>query len=433
MFKGLYFGVVIFCAASVTGYPQNPSGVVRLGMANRGAYSLVERSDWSRYDNGKYIGHVYREVRASINPRPIPGRNSFLYQGHFFVLEETLRDMRQSAQAVDAVIPVNFEISGDGTFHIAEDRGFPSLRGFPVFPAEAVRPGSKWTAPGERVTDPLNTGRPVVTSFVAEYEYRGIEEYRGIPVYRIFAKYASRYQENEGPPAGSQGRDFPAEGPDLAGLQGSHNVDILIRCSDGLILLMRDSFDETFVWSDGSTLRQKGFTLTFGEGAVPLNRAAVITSLGNTLDVEAAPADPARNRGPEKNPGNLSFDTKSGIDIAVVSEGVRLTVKDIRFMPDSDEFLPEERSRLDAIARALKQIPDRTFLVEGHTAAIGRPEGEMELSVQRAKRMVDELVKRGIPAPRFIYRGWGGTKPLTDNTTDADRSRNRRVEITILE
>jgi outer membrane protein OmpA-like peptidoglycan-associated protein len=57
----------------------------------------------------------------------------------------------------------------------------------------------------------------------------------------------------------------------------------------------------------------------------------------------------------------------------------------------------------------------------------------MELSVQRAKRMVDELASRGISADRFIYKGWGGAKPLGDNSTDAGRARNRRVEITILE
>jgi outer membrane protein OmpA-like peptidoglycan-associated protein len=57
----------------------------------------------------------------------------------------------------------------------------------------------------------------------------------------------------------------------------------------------------------------------------------------------------------------------------------------------------------------------------------------MELSVQRAKRMVDELVKRGISADRFLYKGWGGTRPLRDNATEEGRAQNRRVEITILE
>jgi outer membrane protein OmpA-like peptidoglycan-associated protein len=47
--------------------------------------------------------------------------------------------------------------------------------------------------------------------------------------------------------------------------------------------------------------------------------------------------------------------------------------------------------------------------------------------------MIAELSRRGIPAERFIYKGWGGLKPLGDNATDEGRRINRRVEITILE
>jgi outer membrane protein OmpA-like peptidoglycan-associated protein len=43
--------------------------------------------------------------------------------------------------------------------------------------------------------------------------------------------------------------------------------------------------------------------------------------------------------------------------------------------------------------------------VEGHTASLGKASGEMELSVRRAKLMVDELARRGISENRFIYKG----------------------------
>jgi outer membrane protein OmpA-like peptidoglycan-associated protein len=184
-------------------------------------------------------------------------------------------------------------------------------------------------------------------------------------------------------------------------------VDILIRVEDGLPVFMRDDLDEIYTIADGSTVQFKGFTLTFGEGIVPMDRVEVIASLETVLP-------PA-------------------IDLETVPEGIRLTIKDIRFSPDSAEFLAAERPRLDLLAEALKQIPERTFLVEGHTAETGQPSQEMELSVERARRMVDELVRRGISADRFIYKGWGGTKPVGDNSTDTGKSANRRVEITILE
>jgi outer membrane protein OmpA-like peptidoglycan-associated protein len=206
--------------------------------------------------------------------------------------------------------------------------------------------------------------------------------------------------------------------------------------------LIRDNLDETFTWSNGAastnqrSVRFRGFTLTFGEGTVPLNTDEVIAAIQGRIpepinEPVHKPMEEPINRGEEEQKTGWEKDTN--IELATVPGGVRLTVKDIRFVPDSDEFLAAEYPRLDKIAEALKQIPDRTFLVEGHTAAVGIPQGEMELSILRAKRMVDELVSRGISADRFMYKGWGGERPLGDNSTDAGRALNRRVEITILE
>jgi outer membrane protein OmpA-like peptidoglycan-associated protein len=385
-----------FLLVPLAAFPQDSAETALLIRENRGAYSLVERSDWSRYDNGKYIGHVYREVRASIFPLD---RENGRYRGNYFVMEETLRDMRQSARAVNAVIPVSFSIDGEKGFVIDDDRGFPELRNFPAIPRGAIAKGAKWTARGARSVDPLNEGMPVTAPLLAEYEYRGVEEYRTIPVHRIFAKYTLQFEG----PVPAQNREFR--------LRGVHAVDILLRVSDGALLMMRDNLDDTYTWADGSTLRFRGFTLTFGEGLVPLDKEGIISV---AEDGKVLPED-------------------SGIDIQPVPEGVKLTIKDIRFKPDSDEILASERPRLEMIANVLKESPERIFLVEGHTAAVGRPAGEMELSVRRAQRMTSELSGLGIPADRFIYKGWGGTKPLGDNATDEGRRLNRRVEITILE
>jgi outer membrane protein OmpA-like peptidoglycan-associated protein len=425
---------------------------VLLTAGTAGAYTLVERSDWSRYDNGRYQGHVYREVRASITPDQRGGEN--VYRGNFIVLEETLRNMQASARGVDAVVPVNFTVSRDGNVTIENDRGFPSLRGFPTYPAAEIMPGDKWTARGVRATDPLNQGAPVLVPLIAEYQYQGTETYRDTPVHRITAVYASRYQ-GTGVRTVSEGAASRA----FTQVQGTHTVDILIRVSDGLPLLMRDTLDETFTWADGSTVRFRGFTLTFGEGTIPLNRDVVIASLGDALRrtgvppqggassngggssprPAAAPERPAQNRQDPPPPvgGGIRLPAapppEANIDLTPVPEGVRLTIRDLRFVPDSEQLLPEEQGRLDLIAAALRTAPDRTFMVEGHTAAVGRPEGEMDLSLRRAKGITDELVRRGIPADRFIYKGWGGTKPLASNTDEPGRARNRRVEITILE
>ena len=81
----------------------------------------------------------------------------------------------------------------------------------------------------------------------------------------------------------------------------------------------------------------------------------------------------------------------------------------------------------------MKLAPDSQFLIEGHTASVGKPSGEQKLSEERAKKIATELAKRGIAADKFICKGYGGTKPIADNSTDSGRAQNRRVEITILE
>lgn len=471
----LFAAVSLAYAAAPVLSAQDAQAPVLLVRSAGGPYTTVERSDWSRYDNGKYTGHTYREVRSFL--RPVSER---AYRGEVFVLEETLRDLQAGARSLDEVITVEFTIDPTGNLTVLRDRGQPSLRGFPSFPKEAVAPGATWVAQGGRAVDPRNEGIPVLLPIVVQYEYRGVEAYKGIPVHRVFAKYATRYR--------AVGR--PAS---FASAQGTHDVDILIRASDGLPLVMRDRLDETFTWPDGSTVRFRGFTLTFSEGSLPLNRGAVVADLRGALGApqtgpgaapqsaggaaagaasttlpsagagpagaagtstgsasgaggdagSAAPVSPdsaagapeiARS-GPEGVMADLgAFEqAPSGIEVAPVPEGVRLTVRNLRFAADSDRLLPEERGRLDLLAQALRGVGERTILVEGHTAAVGRPAGELELSVARAKRIVEELSVRGIPADRFLYVGWGGTKPAADNATEEGRARNRRVEITILE
>ncbi|HTX71971.1 MAG TPA: OmpA family protein, partial [Rectinemataceae bacterium] len=123
----------------------------------------------------------------------------------------------------------------------------------------------------------------------------------------------------------------------------------------------------------------------------------------------------------------------AGVELAQSEAGIVLRVRDLHFIADSDQILPSDLWRLDAIAAALKALPGRNFLVEGYSASVGNPAGELGLSQKRAKRVADELAGRGIEAGRFLYKGWGSSRPLASNDTEAGRAENRRVEITVLD
>lgn len=114
-------------------------------------------------------------------------------------------------------------------------------------------------------------------------------------------------------------------------------------------------------------------------------------------------------------------------------QGVALTIDRIGFVANSDQVLPSERPLISVLTDALATIDGRTFQVIGHTADIGQPQAQMELSIRRASAIVDTMVAASIPENRFVYEGRGGTEPVASNDTQEGRARNRRVEIIILE
>lgn len=124
-------------------------------------------------------------------------------------------------------------------------------------------------------------------------------------------------------------------------------------------------------------------------------------------------------------------DIEAPIDTAA---GLVVAINDIKFQPESPEIMPEENVRLDSIAKTIKDaisVNAFTILVEGHTARIGPVETELPLSISRARTIVSEMVKRGIPASLFTYKGYGGNVPIDTNDTAEGRARNRRVVITL--
>ena len=113
-------------------------------------------------------------------------------------------------------------------------------------------------------------------------------------------------------------------------------------------------------------------------------------------------------------------------------DGIKFFV-DLKFYPDSPELLPSEKTRIEAIAQNLKTLlvnDGYTILIEGHTADVGKPVGQLNLSIERTRTVMQSLINEGIDEKLFSYKGFGGTMPLADNETEQGRAQNRRVEIT---
>jgi OOP family OmpA-OmpF porin len=88
---------------------------------------------------------------------------------------------------------------------------------------------------------------------------------------------------------------------------------------------------------------------------------------------------------------------------------------------------------LDELVAYMKRKDDDRIELGGHTDNVGSPASNMKLSLDRANTVRDYLVEKGINPARIITKGYGHTKPLTENKTAAGRAENRRTEVTILE
>lgn len=102
----------------------------------------------------------------------------------------------------------------------------------------------------------------------------------------------------------------------------------------------------------------------------------------------------------------------------------------ILFDVDKTDIKPESAKTLDEIGTLLKIDRSLKLEVSGHTDSSGDPGHNQKLSEGRAQAVVDVLVKKyGIDASRLEAKGYGDTKPVAPNDSDANKAKNRRVEL----
>ncbi len=101
----------------------------------------------------------------------------------------------------------------------------------------------------------------------------------------------------------------------------------------------------------------------------------------------------------------------------------------IEFDFDKSVVKPEFYSNVNAVGEFLKNYPNATITVEGHTDNVGSNAYNKKLSLRRAKAVEKYIVdKFGIDAKRIKAVGYGETKPIDTNKTAEGRYHNRRVQ-----
>lgn len=118
--------------------------------------------------------------------------------------------------------------------------------------------------------------------------------------------------------------------------------------------------------------------------------------------------------------------------IPVKVEENKFRLDKVYFNTGESGLLPESFEQLNGLLQMLKTSPTMTIIIEGHTDNIGDPEQNKRLSLERAFNVREYLINKGIVGKRVQFKGYGDTKPIADNTTEAGKRLNRRVEFVIL-
>jgi outer membrane protein OmpA-like peptidoglycan-associated protein len=106
----------------------------------------------------------------------------------------------------------------------------------------------------------------------------------------------------------------------------------------------------------------------------------------------------------------------------------------IVYETDKDVIKPESQQTLQALKDFINNNPKYTRIrIEGHTDNAGAADHNLQLSMARAMAVVTWLAGQGISKDRVIAVGFGDSKPIADNSTDAGRAQNRRTEFHIAE
>jgi outer membrane protein OmpA-like peptidoglycan-associated protein/tetratricopeptide (TPR) repeat protein len=123
---------------------------------------------------------------------------------------------------------------------------------------------------------------------------------------------------------------------------------------------------------------------------------------------------------------------RKDIPLQPIEVNASLVLKNILFETNSIQLQPISLIEINRLLQLLNENPTLKVQINGYTDNVGKPADNLKLSQGRAKSVVDYLVSKGVSASRLTFKGFGETKPIADNNTEAGRALNRRTEFVII-
>ena len=391
--------------------------------SNTFIHTVEFKFKYSDDDNYRIVTEVYENVKEN---------DQLIFSTEILNrIAVTISNSDDHSGEIDAVYQISERETGGSGYHwsseekaifrrdiygvyseIPEDQSLPSVRDIPQFPSGNIEAGDRWNYFAEEVHD-LNPffgiNFRLHIPFRVFYTYEGSFEENGKTIDKILISYNIYYEEDpiitlyEHP---DWGEVFPEK------IVGSFYQEYLWDREAGRPYSVEDRFEYKYYLSTGVSYTFSGISYGNVIFAQEMDRDQMVQDINDEL-------------------------IENGIDDIVATpeeDGVRLTMEDIRFLPDSPILEDSEIIKLERISEILLRYRDRDILITGHTARFGTEESSQILSEQRAGAVASYLLDNDIrEESEIVTKGFGSMQPKGDNRTIEGQKLNRRVEITILE
>ncbi|MBR1911117.1 MAG: OmpA family protein [Treponema sp.] len=327
-----------------------------------------------------------------------------------------------------------FDRDRNGIYSIEDKYFMPTVRDVPSFPDKAVSPGESWTAQGHEAHDlrrQFNLHTPYKVPFTATYTYLGTVNREKTEVKTMSYAAASATKEKNNQTSVKESNTLHVINVKYNLYTETPSPDANAIYSDYPVMMMGYS-DELIYWDN-----DKGAIDHYTENF----RIIMETAFGNILEfrgtAHAEITEFIRTATDENVEDIQNKVDQLGIENVTVKKsekGLTLSIENIQFKPESAVLLDSEKEKINQLAKILEAYPNNDILITGHTAYAPGGADPQKLSELRAQSVADYLIQLGVKDQYHIFtQGYGDKKPIAPNDTQANRAKNRRVEITIID
>jgi outer membrane protein OmpA-like peptidoglycan-associated protein len=139
--------------------------------------------------------------------------------------------------------------------------------------------------------------------------------------------------------------------------------------------------------------------------------------------------------------GNINSDeqkrmsSEETISDSIIPDSIKVNepviLNNIHFKLDKATLLPASYTELNKFYQLMQRNSGMEIKIAGDTDSTGTEAYNKELSMKRAQAVAEYLSEKGIDTSRVSYKGYGNTRPIATDSTEAGRAKNRRVEFII--